>query len=888
MDEDLRGSENECQRAREVAEGGGGEVQEANQGATTYHMEGVATEEDALAPPCSVEVVDTRSCGCVPSLHDAWKRNLAFSWPSNVDRTQGRACQGRATDDPRGTGSTQRTSDTSVSAFASRCRKTPTSVGILAARLSTNTWKGHTSVRFSDEPAEQGRLVERIRNAVLLVLDNSYVTAFIILLSTWSLFSDDIRLAATERSADRVFEWTSIFTLVFFALEIVLESVAREGYFFGVYFWLDLLAAASLFFFIPSLVDAIFTEDSIYNTNEVQSWNVRGSEGLALKLARIIRVSRLARILKLYQQRVRSKVLSGKEEANVPGSTRMGQKLSDLTALRVLVGVLAMLLVVPVLGLGGGYFGIPLLYMEGGLQSLHETQPTDCKVIPSCQLQVKEYISRSKMRLWGRETYACYSLLLRGRNAFPEDMEDSGAMDLRPVERVMVQFDTSSAYFDRRWESQVEAVLDICLSLFLVAVLGLGAFFFNRDVNRLAVEPIQRMLAKIVKVSENPLQASYKRPPPSKQSKSKYETHKLDLAISKICGLLAIGFGDAGAEIIAENMKYDGDLNPMVPGKKVVAVFGFCDIKKFTETTELLQEEIMEFVNTVASIVHARATSQSGSANKNMGDGFLIVWKFPDFVTAQQISNLEDAPPHVIDCVQKTADKAMAAFLKIMIDLRRSRELKRFIDTHALGRHLDGPGVGMGFGLHVGWAIEGPIGSQYKVDASYLSPHVNIASRLEGATRQFNVPILFSDAFQRLLPKNVQERVRQIDCLTVKGSSVPLAVYTYDFDLQVLCHSGKGNPTIAEATRLEDDLSKTSLSNTYRHFLDDFSASLHLYINGQWAAAKDRLERVHRHYACIMGEGKKDGPSDALMETMSLHNFQAPIGWQGHRNLINK
>eukprot|EP00894_Picocystis_sp_ML_P000255 jgi/Pico_ML_1/50772/g1921.t1 len=458
MDEDLRGSENECQRAREVAEGGGGEVQEANQGATTYHMEGVATEEDALAPPCSVEVVDTRSCGCVPSLHDAWKRNLAFSWPSNVDRTQGRACQGRATDDPRGTGSTHRTSDTSVSAFASRCRKTPTSVGILAARLSTNTWKGHTSVRFSDEPVEQGRLVERIRNAVLLVLDNSYVTAFIILLSTWSLFSDDIRLAATERSADRVFEWTSIFTLVFFALEIVLESVAREGYFFGVYFWLDLLAAASLFFFIPSLVDAIFTEDSIYNTNEVQSWNV-------------------------------------------------------------------------------------------------------------------------------------------------------------------------------------EAVLDICLSLFLVAVLGLGAFFFNRDVNRLAVEPIQRMLAKIVKVSENPLQASYKRPPPSKQSKSKYETHKLDLAISKICGLLAIGFGDAGAEIIAENMKYDGDLNPMVPGKKVVAVFGFCDIKKFTETTELLQEEIMEFVNTVASIVHARATSQSGSANKNMGDGFLIVWKFPDFVTAQHLSD---------------------------------------------------------------------------------------------------------------------------------------------------------------------------------------------------------------------------------------------------------
>ena len=41
----------------------------------------------------------------------------------------------------------------------------------------------------------------------------------------------------------------------------------------------------------------------------------------------------------------------------------------------------------------------------------------------------------------------------------------------------------------------------------------------------------------------------------------------------------------------------------------------------------------------------------------------------------------------------------------------------------------------MGFGLHVGWAIEGPIGSEFKIDASYLGPHVNMASRLEGATK---------------------------------------------------------------------------------------------------------------------------------------------------------
>jgi class 3 adenylate cyclase len=43
--------------------------------------------------------------------------------------------------------------------------------------------------------------------------------------------------------------------------------------------------------------------------------------------------------------------------------------------------------------------------------------------------------------------------------------------------------------------------------------------------------------------------------------------------------------------------------------------------------------------------------------------------------------------------------------------------------------------IKMGFGLHLGWAIEGAIGSHFKIDASYLSPNVNMASRLNAATK---------------------------------------------------------------------------------------------------------------------------------------------------------
>ena len=52
---------------------------------------------------------------------------------------------------------------------------------------------------------------------------------------------------------------------------------------------------------------------------------------------------------------------------------------------------------------------------------------------------------------------------------------------------------------------------------------------------------------------------------------------------------------------------------------------------------------------------------------------------------------------------------------------------------------------------NVGWAIEGAIGSHFKVDASYLSPNVNMAARLEAATKLFNTDILISGNLRDIL-----------------------------------------------------------------------------------------------------------------------------------------
>ena len=53
--------------------------------------------------------------------------------------------------------------------------------------------------------------------------------------------------------------------------------------------------------------------------------------------------------------------------------------------------------------------------------------------------------------------------------------------------------------------------------------------------------------------------------------------------------------------------------------------------------------------------------------------------------------------------------------------------------------------VELGFGLHVGWAVEGAIGSEFKIDATYLSPDVNLAMGLELATKLYRSQILMSN-----------------------------------------------------------------------------------------------------------------------------------------------
>merc|ERR1719487_739157 len=169
----------------------------------------------------------------------------------------------------------------------------------------------------------------------------------------------------------------------------------------------------------------------------------------------------------------------------------------------------------------------------------------------------------------------------------------------------------------------------------------------------------------------------------------------------------------------------------MIPGSCVDCIVGSARIADFSTATEVLQAKVLTFVNQIAEIVHGVVDEFHGAPNKNNGDTFLLIWRIAGMQCAQ---------------VTKMAEMSMVAFSKIMGAVNRSRVIADYRHHPGLQQRLgSGFRVTLTFGLHKGWAIEGAIGSEFKIDASYLSPNVNTVQAIEAAASMYGVSILISE-----------------------------------------------------------------------------------------------------------------------------------------------
>lgn len=224
---------------------------------------------------------------------------------------------------------------------------------------------------------------------------------------------------------------------------------------------------------------------------------------------------------------------------------------------------------------------------------------------------------------------------------------------------------TCKAHFNVSKISRFSSFINIGKTMFFIIIISISAYFFDKDTKEIVSEPIYKMTKKIQNISDNPIEAILHEDNDNsngnekesfflcfkcnKKKSNSLETTILENTIGKIGALLALGFGEAGSEIIAKNMKSsgEGDIDPMIEGKKVMAVYGFCDIRNFTDTTEELEEDVMIFVNRIGEIVHEITNECCGSANKNIGDAFLLVWKFEEKFVEEVFSNSISKNPAV-------------------------------------------------------------------------------------------------------------------------------------------------------------------------------------------------------------------------------------------------
>jgi len=163
----------------------------------------------------------------------------------------------------------------------------------------------------------------------------------------------------------------------------------------------------------------------------------------------------------------------------------------------------------------------------------------------------------------------------------------------------------ANAIVDIRADTKLDAILSIIRTIFVSVILAGGSMFLSKNVEDILVSKIETMYKIIKKISKNPLKAAQMEEKEAfaieklrqeghlkelavLHEEEKMETSILEKLIVKLGALLSVGFGEAGSEIIAENIKKGGSVNPLIPGKKILAIFGFCDIRNFLEVTEVL------------------------------------------------------------------------------------------------------------------------------------------------------------------------------------------------------------------------------------------------------------------------------------------------------------
>lgn len=256
----------------------------------------------------------------------------------------------------------------------------------------------------------------------------------------------------------------------------------------------------------------------------------------------------------------------------------------------------------------------------------------------------------------------------------------------------------------------------------------------------------------------------------------------------------------------------------------------FCDLRGFSQRAESEAGDLiglLERVSRALGVMTHNILEYGGVTGDFQGDATLGFWGWP-FPSP-------DAAVH-----------ACRAALGIRAAFAKAAATK----NHPLADFA------MGIGIAHGRAVAGKIGTAEQVKVTVFGPVVNLASRLEGMTKQLRVPIVLDEATAKIVRPRLpatEGRIRKLARLLPYGIETPVVVS------ELL-------PSATDEPELTDEL------------VAEYEQGVEHFIAGRWDQA----------YRCLHGMPASDRAQDFLMQQIVLHNRTAPPNWDGTIRLPSK
>lgn len=248
----------------------------------------------------------------------------------------------------------------------------------------------------------------------------------------------------------------------------------------------------------------------------------------------------------------------------------------------------------------------------------------------------------------------------------------------------------------------------------------------------------------------------------------------------------------------------------------------FSDIEGFTTISEgMSPEELVADLNEYLSAMTDVVFKNDGTLDKYEGDAIMAFWGAP-------IPQTDHALRACI-CALQMEEK--------LVSLRSAWMLQ--------GK----PALNIRIGINTGEMVVGNMGGMGKFDYTVIGDSVNLASRLEGANKQYKTKIMVSEQTYELVKESILGR--ELDLIAVKGRSAPIKIFEL---LQTNPHH---------------------VDRTTQQFLAAYNAGLLYYRERRWGKSREEFQRA-LHIRPV------DYPSRLYVERASHYSeVPPPAEWDG-------